>query len=94
MRDPRFQNESVTSCVILFEACSVFTFIITCILVPVWSANSDLFEIGFRCELCGGQVDRVEINADHREQSFQRAAAPGRIDHFMRALVPAVPAFV
>jgi transposase-like protein len=33
----------------------------------------------------------VEINADHPEQSFQRAAAPGRIDHFMRALVPAVP---
>jgi hypothetical protein len=48
----------------------------------------------FRCELCGGQVDRVEINADHPEQSFQRAAAPGRIDHFMRALVPAVPAVV
>jgi hypothetical protein len=48
----------------------------------------------FRCELCSGQVDGVEINADHSEQSFQRAAAPGRIDHFVRALIPAVPAVV
>jgi hypothetical protein len=38
---------------------------------------------GFRCELCGGQVGSVEFDADHPEQSFQRAAAPGRIDRFM-----------
>src|SRR3979411_2312444 len=47
----------------------------------------DAWGNGFRCELRGGHAGRVEVDADHCNQSFQRAATPGRIDHFMRAVV-------
>ena len=48
----------------------------------------------FRCELRGQQTGRVEVHADHSKQSFQGAPAPGRSDHFMRALVSPISAVV
>jgi len=47
-----------------------------------------------RWELLRREVGRVEFDADHPEQSFQRTAAPGRSDRFMRALVSSIPIVV
>jgi hypothetical protein len=48
----------------------------------------------FRCKLPGRQTGRVEVHADHSQQSVQGATAPRRSDHFMRPLVSPISAVV
>src|SRR5262249_41047449 len=51
--------------------------------------GSETISVGFRCEL-GDSGLIVEGNADHTDQSVQRAPFPRRGDRAVRALVPTI----